>query len=128
MATGASNAELAIILIDARKGVLTQTRRHSFIVSLLGIRDVVLAVNKIDLVGFDEAPFDAIVADFAAFAKELGFLSVVAMPLSARFGDNVALRSAGTPWYVGPTLLEHLETVDVSPPGSTSRSASPCSG
>jgi bifunctional enzyme CysN/CysC len=114
MATGASNAELAILLIDARKGVLTQTRRHAIIASLLGIRHVVLAVNKIDLVGFDQAPFDAITADFAAFAKELNFFSVVAIPLSARFGDNVALRSAGTPWYAGPTLLEHLETVDVA--------------
>jgi bifunctional enzyme CysN/CysC len=112
MATGASNSDLAIILCDARKGVLTQTRRHSTICSLLGIRHVVLAVNKIDLVGHDQAVFDRIVADYAAFAAGLGFATVLPIPLSARFGDNVTTRSAATPWYEGPTLIEHLETVE----------------
>jgi bifunctional enzyme CysN/CysC len=113
MATGASTADLAVILIDARKGVLTQTRRHSDICSLLGVRDVVLAVNKIDLVGFDQAVFDNIVADYKVFAENLNFVSITPIPMSARFGDNVTLRSTKTPWYAGPTLLEHLETVDV---------------
>ncbi|KZE36285.1 sulfate adenylyltransferase subunit CysN [Chelatococcus daeguensis] len=113
MATGASNAELAIILIDARKGVLTQTKRHSVIAALTGIRHVILAVNKIDLVGFDEKRFDAIVADYAAFAGKLGFASIVPIPVSARFGDNIAAPSANTPWYNGPTLVGHLEEVEV---------------
>ena len=113
MATGASNADLAILLIDARKGLLTQTRRHSMIVSLLGIRHVVLAVNKIDLVDFDEGVFREIVAAFREFAEPLSFRSVVAIPMSARFGDNVSARSERTPWYEGPTLLEHLEICDV---------------
>jgi bifunctional enzyme CysN/CysC len=113
MATGASNAELAVVLVDARHGVLTQTRRHSFIVSLLGIRHVVLAVNKIDLVDFSEARFTQILNDYRAAVGGLGFRSLVAIPLSARFGDNVIELSARTPWYSGPTLLEHLETVDV---------------
>lgn len=114
MATGASNASLAVILIDARKGVLTQTRRHSYICSLLGIRDIVVAVNKIDLVNFDEATFDRIVGDYVTFAAELGFRSIVPIPISARFGDNVTAKSGNTPWYHGPTLLAHLEGVDVS--------------
>ena len=113
MATGASNCELAVILIDARKGVLTQTKRHSYICSLLGVKHVVLAVNKIDLMGFDEDVFDRIVADYRAFAGPLGFDELVAIPMSARYGDNVSSRSARTPWYSGPTLVEHLETVDV---------------
>jgi bifunctional enzyme CysN/CysC len=113
MATGASNSELAVILIDARKGVLTQTRRHAYIASLLGIRHVVLAVNKIDLVDFSEEVFRAIVEEFSAFAEKLGFRSLVSIPISARFGDNVTAKSAATPWYKGPSLLEHLETVDV---------------
>ena len=113
MATGASNSELAVILIDARKGVLTQTRRHAYIVSLLGIRHVVLAVNKIDLVDFSQDVFDSIVREFRAFAEKLKFESLVAIPISARFGDNVIEASARTPWYRGPALLEHLETVDV---------------
>jgi bifunctional enzyme CysN/CysC len=112
MATGASNAELAILLVDARKGLLEQTRRHAAIVSLLGIRHVVLAVNKIDLVDFSEARFREIEASFAAFAAPLAFHSVVPIPLSARLGDNVAERSARTPWYAGPALLAHLETVE----------------
>jgi len=113
MATGASNADLAILLIDARKGLLTQTRRHSLIVSLLGIRHVVLAVNKIDLVEFSQNVFDEIVAAFHEFAKPLGFKSVVAIPMSARYGDNVSERSEHTTWHHGPTLLEHLEVCDV---------------
>ena len=113
MATGASNSELAVILIDARKGVLIQTRRHATIVSLLGIRHVVLAVNKIDLMGFSKEVFDAIVAEFTKFAAPLGFQTLVPIPISARFGDNVISLSANTPWYTGPSLLAQLETVDV---------------
>ena len=113
MATGASNSDLAVILIDARKGVLTQTRRHAYIASLLGIRHVLLAVNKIDLVDYAQATFDHIVQDFADFSQRLGFASVMPIPISARFGDNVIASSAKTPWYVGPSLLAHLETVDV---------------
>jgi bifunctional enzyme CysN/CysC len=113
MATGASTSDLAIVLIDARLGVLKQTRRHSIIASLLGIRHLVLAINKIDLVGFDQKVFDSIIADYSVFARGLGFLSVTPVPISARYGDNVSARSENTPWYSGPTLLEHLETVDV---------------
>ncbi|SCM75274.1 Bifunctional enzyme NodQ (Includes: Sulfate adenylyltransferase subunit 1; Adenylyl-sulfate kinase) [uncultured Pleomorphomonas sp.] len=113
MATGASTSDLAVILIDARRGVLTQTRRHSFIVSLVGIRHVVLAVNKIDLVDFSEAVFGEIVAEYRAFAADLGFETLTAIPLSARYGDNVLERSARLPWYAGPTLVEHLEDVIV---------------
>ena len=113
MATGASNSELAVILIDARKGVLTQTRRHAYIASLLGIRHVVLAVNKIDLVDYSEQVFRDIVEEFTVFAAKLGFASLVPIPISARFGDNVIGKSAATPWYRGPSLLEHLEAVDV---------------
>ncbi len=113
MATGASTSELAVILVDARKGVLVQTRRHAYIASLLGIRHVVLAINKVDLVGYDEAVYDRIALDFGAFARGLAFTSVVAIPMSARLGDNVTRRSASTPWYTGPVLLPHLETVDV---------------
>ncbi|MCS0494071.1 sulfate adenylyltransferase subunit CysN [Ancylobacter sp. MQZ15Z-1] len=114
MATGASNSDLAVILVDARQGILTQTRRHSFIVSLLGIRHVVLAVNKIDLVDFSQEVFDQIVADYVEFARDLGFETFVPVPLSARFGDNMLERSERTPWYTGPTLVEHLENVPVA--------------
>jgi len=113
MATGASNSELAVILVDARKGVLTQTRRHAYIVSALGIRNIVLAVNKIDLVDFSEEVFSGIVAEFRGFAARLAFENVTAIPISARYGDNVIKPSARTPWYKGPSLLDHLETVDV---------------
>jgi bifunctional enzyme CysN/CysC len=114
MATGASNAELAVVLVDARHGVLSQTRRHSFIAALMGIRHVVLAVNKIDLVGFDQARFEAIRDDFQSAVAELGFYSVLAIPVCARFGDNVCGLSANTPWFAGPALLDYLETVDVA--------------
>lgn len=113
MATGASTADLAIVLVDARHGVMKQTRRHTFIASLLGIRHIVLAVNKIDLVGFDRAVFERIEQDYRAFAAGLGFVSIAAIPISARFGDNVTARSSHTPWYEGPTLVGHLETVEV---------------
>ncbi|WGM48962.1 Bifunctional enzyme CysN/CysC [Brevundimonas sp. NIBR10] len=113
MVTGASTADLAVILIDARKGVLTQTRRHSFLVQLMGIRHVVLAVNKMDLVGYDQARFDEIVTEYTAFADRLGMADVVAIPISGVAGDNIASASANTPWYSGPTLMEHLETVEV---------------
>jgi bifunctional enzyme CysN/CysC len=113
MATGASGADLAVILVDARKGVLVQTRRHSLICALLGIRHVVVAVNKIDLVDFKQDIFDKIAADYRAFAAELGFVSVVPIPISARFGDNVTAASAHTPWYRGPTLLQYLESIDI---------------
>jgi bifunctional enzyme CysN/CysC len=113
MVTGASTAELALILVDARAGVVTQTRRHSFLVSLLGIRDVVLVVNKLDLVGYAEEVFDRVASDFRAFASELGIDDVVCIPLSALRGDNVTERSVHTPWYSGPTLLSHLETVEI---------------
>ena len=113
MATGASNADLAVVLVDARNGVLTQTRRHSFIASLIGISHVVLAVNKIDLVDFSQARFNEIREDYAEAVAGLGFASLTAIPLSARFGDNVIEKSARTPWYDGPSLLGHLETVDV---------------
>ena len=114
MATGASTADLAIVLVDARKGLLTQTRRHSYIVSLLGIRHVVLAVNKMDLVGFDAAVFEAIAADYAALAGTLGITRVQAIPLSALKGENLLSASAAMPWYTGPSLLQALESADVA--------------
>lgn len=113
MVTGASTADLAVILIDARKGVLTQTRRHSFLAQLIGIRHIVLAVNKMDLVGYDQAVFDTIVADYGAFAREIGIAAFTAIPLSGFRGDNVTTASPHTPWYSGPTLIDHLETVQV---------------
>ena len=113
MATGASTADLAVVLVDARKGLLTQTHRHSYIVSLLGIRHVVLAVNKMDLVDFDEAVFARIATDYRALARRLGIPEVTCIPLSALEGDNLSSRSTRTPWYNGPALLEHLEQVQV---------------
>ena len=113
MATGASNAQLAVILIDARKGVLVQTKRHSFICSLLGIRHVVVAVNKIDLVDYRKEVFDRIVGDYVAFASTLGFTSIVAIPISARYGDNITNESSNTDWYHGPCLLDYLESIDL---------------
>ena len=114
MATGASGADLAVLLVDARKGLLTQTHRHAAIASLLGIRHIVLAVNKIDLVDYSQAVFDGIVADFARFSAGLGFTDVTAIPLSARNGDNLSEPSPRMPWYRGPALIAHLETVDVA--------------
>ena len=115
MVTGASTADLAVILVDARKGVLAQTRRHSYLAHLVGIRNIVLAVNKMDLVGYDRATYDAIVADYAAFAARIGSSTgnVTAMPLSAFKGDNITSPSTGMPWYEGPTLIDHLEAVAV---------------
>lgn len=112
MATGASTAELAVILVDVRKGILPQTRRHSFIVSMLGIREIVLAVNKMDLVGFNEQKFGAIEAEYRTMSAGLGFRSIVAIPISARDGDNIATPSPRTRWYSGPCLLTYLETVE----------------
>jgi bifunctional enzyme CysN/CysC len=114
MATGASTCDLAVILVDARKGVLPQTKRHAFITSLLGIRHIVLAVNKMDLVGFDEHCFEEIATDFSAFSAGLGNPTVRVIPLSARSGDNVTKQSAQMPWYHGPTLLEHLHGAEVT--------------
>jgi sulfate adenylyltransferase subunit 1 len=119
MVTGASNADLAIVLVDARQGVVEQTRRHSIVAALLGIRRFVLAVNKIDLVGYSEQTFRDIVADYAAVAAQLGIRQVVSIPISALNGDNVVRASANLPWYQGPNLLEHLETVDVSREATT---------
>jgi len=113
MATGASNADLAVMLVDARKGMLTQTRRHAFIAGLMGIRHVVLAVNKIDLVEFSQERFDASAAEFRACTEGLRFSTVQAIPISARHGDNVIAPSASTPWYPGPSLLSYLEGVVV---------------
>ncbi len=113
MVTGASTADLAIILIDARKGVLTQTRRHSYLAHLVGIRHVVLAVNKMDLVGYDRQVFDDIVADYRAFAKSIGITDFLALPISGFKGDNITARSPNTPWYDGPSLVGHLENVEI---------------
>ncbi|PVM86685.1 sulfate adenylyltransferase subunit CysN [Caulobacter endophyticus] len=113
MVTGASTADAAVILIDARKGVLTQTRRHSYLVSLLGIRNVVLAVNKMDLVDWDQAVFDAIVADYRAFADRIGLSVFTPIPISGLGGDNMAVRSQHTPWFDGPILMDWLESVEV---------------
>jgi len=114
MVTGGSTAELAVILVDARKGVLTQTRRHSFLVSLLGIRHVVLAVNKLDLVGYSEAVFRDIEADYRTFAEEIGLADIVCIPMSALRGDNITGPSANTAWYRGPSLIDYLESVVVA--------------
>ena len=113
MVTGASTADLAVILIDARKGILTQTRRHSYLAHLIGIRNIVLAVNKMDLVGYDQAVFDKIVADYAAFAQSIGISAFTPIPISGFKGDNITARSDNTPWYQGPTLMAHLESVEV---------------
>ncbi len=119
MATGASNCELAVILVDARKGVLAQTRRHSFICALMGIRHVAVAINKMDLVAFDQAVFDRISAEYQKFAAALGFQSVTLLPVAARDGDNVVHRSTRAAWYQGPTLLEYLDHVDVRQDAAT---------
>jgi bifunctional enzyme CysN/CysC len=113
MATGASGCDLAVILVDARKGVLTQTRRHSYIVHLLGIRHVILAVNKMDLVDFSQASYEQITKNYRAFAAEIGIPNVICIPVSARAGDNVSRRSARMPWYDGPTLMAQLEQIEM---------------
>ncbi|BAD58239.1 sulfate adenylyltransferase subunit CysN [Nocardia farcinica] len=113
MVTGASTADAAVILVDARKGLLTQTRRHSFLVSLLGIRHIVLAVNKLDLVGYSQERFDKIAADYREFAAGVGLTEVTCIPISALRGDNITQHSAETAWYTGPTLVEHLESIPV---------------
>ena len=118
MVTGASTADLAVILIDARKGVLTQTRRHSYLAHLIGIKNIVLAVNKMDLVGYSQSVFDAIVADYAAFAQSIGIASFTAIPISGFKGDNITGLSAHTPWYTGPALIDHLEQVDINTAGA----------
>ncbi len=113
MVTGASTADLAIILVDARKGLLTQTRRHSHVVGLLGIRHVVLAINKMDLVDYSQAVFERIRAEYLSFARSIGLQEVTVIPISGVNGDNIVARSANTPWYDGPVLMPHLETVPV---------------
>jgi bifunctional enzyme CysN/CysC len=113
MVTGASTADLAVILIDARKGVLTQTRRHSYLVSLMGIRHVVLAINKMDLVGWSQEAFDTIESEYADFAAQIGLEDFHAIPVSALTGDNIAARSNAAPWYKGPSLLDVLEYVEI---------------
>ncbi|UEP40407.1 sulfate adenylyltransferase subunit CysN [Burkholderia sp. B21-005] len=113
MITGASTADLAVILIDARKGVLSQTRRHSHLVALIGIKRVVLAINKMDLVDYDRAVFERIDADYRAFAAELGLEEIVSIPISALRGDNVIAPGTRMPWYAGPTLLQHLDTLPI---------------
>ena len=129
MATGASTCDFAVILVDARKGILSQTCRHACIVSLLGIRRIALAVNKMDLVGYAKDRFEQIAQDFVAFSRRLGFEDVVAIPLSALEGDNVIAASARMSWYGGPTLMAHLETVDVSRTSTSTRASEcPCSG
>ena len=114
MVTGASTADCAAILIDARKGVLVQTKRHSFLCHQLGIKNLVLAVNKMDLIDYDQARFDAIVADYAAFAKSIGIETFTAIPMSGLAGDNITTRSDNTGWYDGPVLIDHLETIEVN--------------
>ncbi|MGL5837902.1 MAG: sulfate adenylyltransferase subunit CysN [Sphingorhabdus sp.] len=113
MVTGASTADLAVILIDARKGVLTQTRRHSYLAQLVGVRHIVLAVNKMDLIGFDPDRYNAICDDYRAFARQIGIDDFTCIPISGLAGDNIATRSEHTPWYGGPTLIEELETVEI---------------
>jgi bifunctional enzyme CysN/CysC len=116
MVTGASTADMAVILVDARQGVLTQTRRHAYLVSLMGIRHVLLAVNKMDLVGFDASTYQRTVETFEEFAQTLGFTSITPIPLSALKGDNITERSANTPWHSGPTLMGYLETIEINTP------------
>jgi bifunctional enzyme CysN/CysC len=123
MVTGASTADLALVLVDARKGVIEQTRRHASLSALLQVPHLVLAVNKMDLVDWDQAVYDRIVADFREFASHLSLPDVTAIPLAALSGDNVVDRSASTPWYDGPTLLDHLETVSVERGGAAGRGA-----
>jgi len=122
MVTGASTADLAVLLVDARKGVLTQTRRHSYLAKLVGIRRFVLAVNKMDLVDYDQGAFDAIIAEYRGFADKIGIADWTAIPVSGLAGDNIMGRSDATPWYSGPSLLEQLDTV---PLGTEADAAKP---
>jgi bifunctional enzyme CysN/CysC len=115
MVTGASTADLAIVIIDARKGMLTQTKRHSFLVSLLGIRHIIVAINKLDLLAYDQRTFERIEGEYQAFASSIGLTDVVCIPVSALHGDNVVAQSARTPWYDGPSVLEQLETAQIQP-------------
>jgi bifunctional enzyme CysN/CysC len=121
MVTGASTADLAVLLVDARKGVLTQTRRHSYLAKLVGIRRFVLAVNKMDLVDYDQGAFDAITADYGAFAERIGIHDWVAIPVSGLNGDNIMSRSERTAWYSGETLLEYLDTVPIDAPADAQK-------
>jgi len=114
MITGASTADLAVMMIDARKGVLVQTRRHSYLCNLIGIKNIVLAVNKMDLIDYDQAKYDAIVADYSAFAAEIGIKNFFALPISGFKGDNITTLSENTPWYSGKPLIEHLESVVIN--------------
>ena len=114
MVTGASTADLAVILIDARQGILTQTRRHSYLAHLIGIKNLVVAVNKMDLVGYDQAVYDEIVTTYSAFAKEIGIGAFTPIPISGLAGDNITSKSENTPWYDGPALVDHLENVEVT--------------
>jgi bifunctional enzyme CysN/CysC len=116
MATGASTADLAVLLVDARTGLTVQTRRHAYLVSLMGLKHVVLAINKMDLLGYDEQRYRTIESDFARYARQLGFETLVAIPMSALRGDNVTTRSSATPWHDGPSLIEHLDTIDIRRP------------
>ena len=121
MVTGASTADLAVILIDARKGVLTQTKRHSYLAHLIGIRNIVLAVNKMDLVGYSREVFDKIVADYGEFARSIGIADFVALPISGFKGDNITSLSPNTPWYAGPALMQHLESVEIDTSADAAR-------
>ena len=111
MVTGASTADVAVLLVDARKGILTQTRRHSFLAKLMGIGHLVLAVTKMDLVDYDQGAFDAITAEYRSFAEKIGVEQWIAIPVSGLNGDNIIGASAATPWYSGPSLLDHLNEV-----------------
>ena len=121
MITGASTADLAIILIDARKGVLVQTRRHSYLAHLIGVKNIVLAINKMDLIDYDQARYEAILADYTAFAASIGITDFIAMPISGFKGDNITTRSTQMPWYSGPTLIDHLETVELDVTSAASK-------
>ena len=113
MVTGASTADVAVILIDARKGVLTQTRRHSYLVSLIGIRKLVLAINKLDMVGYSKEVFERIEEEYRGFAQRIGLEDITCIPMSALKGDNITALSSNTPWYGGPTLMGYLESVEI---------------
>jgi bifunctional enzyme CysN/CysC len=131
MVTGASTADAAVLLVDASQGLLTQTHRHAYLVALMGIRHVVLAVNKMDRVGYDSAVFDRITEAFTQFAKPLGLQGVHAIPVSALHGDNIKQRSLHTPWYSGPTLigcLENLPVVATQAAAQVSALCSRCNG